>query len=80
MKYLLKNLLIVFLVFLSIAGFFALLNDPVEKPEQISLNQLVEQINQEQVLNIVIEDNKLQVELKDGTKEIAIKEKRNFFD
>jgi len=75
MKYLLKNLLIVFLVFLSIAGFFALLNDPTEKPEKISLNQLVEQINQEQVLNIVIEDNKLQVELKDGTKEIAIKEK-----
>ena len=75
MKYLLKNLLIVFLVFLSIAGFFALLNDPAEKPEQVSLNQLVEQINQEQVLNIVIEDNKLQVELKDGTKEIAIKEK-----
>ena len=75
MKYLLKNLLIVFLVFLSIAGFFTLLNDPAEKPEQVSLNQLVEQINQEQVLNIVIEDNKLQVELKDGTKEIAIKER-----
>ncbi len=75
MKYLLKNLLIVFLVFLSIAGFFALLNDPTEKSKEISLNQLVEQINQEKVSNIVIQDNKLQIELKDGAKEIAIKEK-----
>ncbi|MBL7155345.1 MAG: ATP-dependent zinc metalloprotease FtsH [Candidatus Portnoybacteria bacterium] len=75
MKYLLKNLLIAFLALLTIAGFFTLLSSPAEKPEEISLSQLVEQINQEQISTIVIKGDKLEIELKDGTKEKATKEK-----
>jgi len=75
MKYLLKNLLIAFLAFLTIAGLFTLLNEPAEKPEEISLNQLVSQINQEQVSKIIIRGDKLEIELKDGAQETATKER-----
>jgi len=75
MKYLLKNLLIAFLALLTIAGLFTLLSSPAEKPEEISLSQLVEQINQEQISTIVIKGDKLEIELKDGTKEKTTKEK-----
>jgi cell division protease FtsH len=77
MKYLIKNLLIAFLAFLTIAGFFALVNGPGEKPKEISLTQLVEQINQEQVSTIIIKGDQLEVELKDNTKEKATKEKES---
>ncbi len=75
MKYLLKNLLIAFLAFLTIAGLFALLNESGQKPEEISLSQLVERINNEEVSTIVIRGDKLEIELKDGAKEEATKEK-----
>ncbi len=75
MKYLLKNLLIAFLAFLTIAGFFTLLSRPAEKPDEVSLSQLVEQINQENVSKIVIKGDLLEIELKDGSNEKATKEK-----
>jgi cell division protease FtsH len=75
MKFLLKNLLIVFLSFLTIAGLFALFSASEQKPQEISLSQLVKQINQEQVSIITIRGEKLGIELKSGDQEIAIKEK-----
>jgi len=75
MKYLLKNLLIAFLAFLTIAGFFTLLNRPAEKPAEVSLSQLVEQINQEKVSKIIIKGNLLEIELRDNSQEKATKEK-----
>ncbi len=75
MKYLFKNLLIAFLALLTIAGFFTLLSGPAEKPEEITLSQLVEQINQEKVSKITIKNDVLEIELKDGSQEKATKEK-----
>jgi len=75
MKNLIKNLLIAFLAFITIAAFFALFNETGEKKEDVSLSKLVEQINQEQVLNIIIRGDKLEIELKDGTIEKTTKEK-----
>lgn len=75
MKYLFKNLLIAFLAFLTIAGLFALLNETEEKPEEISLNQLVSQINQGLVSKITIRGDLLEVELTDGQKQAATKER-----
>lgn len=75
MKYLLKNLSIAFLAFLTIAGFFTLLNTSDEKPTEVSLSQLVEQINQEEVSKIIIRGDQLEIELKDGSQEKATKEK-----
>ena len=75
MNYLLKNILIAFLAFLTIAGLFALTNETSQKAKEISLNQLVNQINQEEISKIVIRGNVLEIELKDGEKEKATKEK-----
>ncbi|MFH1551740.1 MAG: ATP-dependent zinc metalloprotease FtsH [bacterium] len=77
MKHLFKNILIAFLVFLTIAGVFTLLNPPAEKPEEISLNELVEQINQEQVLTIIVKANNLEIELKNNSKKASSKEEES---
>lgn len=77
MKYLLRNLLIAFLIFLIISGLFTLLTGPIKKAEEISLSQLVEQINQESVNQIVIKGDELEITMKDGTKKIAAKEKES---
>ncbi len=77
MKYLLKNIFIVFLSFLTIAGLFALFNTSGQRPEEVSLSQLVEQINQEQVSTIIIKGDKLEIDLKNGIKEIVTKEKES---
>jgi len=75
MKKLIKNLLIAFLAFITIAAFFALFNETGEKKEEVSLSKLVEQINQEQVSTITIRGDKLEIELKDGILEKVTKEK-----
>lgn len=77
MKQLFKNLLIAFLVFLTIAGLFALLNSAAEQPTKISLTRLVERINNEEISTIVISGDTLQVELKDGLFEEATKERES---
>ena len=75
MKYLFKNLIIAFLIFLAIAGFFTLFNSVTEEAVEISLNSLVEEINQENVSTIIIKGDKLEIELKDDTKKETTKEK-----
>jgi len=75
MKYLFKNLIIAFLIFLAIAGFFTLFNSVTEEAIEISLNSLVEEINQENVSTIIIKGDKLEIELKDDTKKETTKEK-----
>lgn len=75
MKQLLKNLLIAFLIFLTIAGLFTLFAGTAPESKEVTLSQLVEQINQEGVSKIVIKGDILEIELKDETKETASKEK-----
>lgn len=77
MKHLFKNLLIAFLAFLVIAGFFTLVYQPTGKVEEVSLSTLAQQINNEKVSKITVQENDLSVELKDGTKEKAIKERES---
>lgn len=75
MKPFLKNLFIVFLIFLAISGIFSLFYSPTEEIEEISLGQLVQQIKEEKVATIVVKGDNLEIELKDGLKEKASKEK-----
>ncbi len=77
MKPLFKNLLIAFLAFLTVAGFFALLNSSSEKPEEITLSQLANQINQEEIAKITIDGNEIKAELKDGALKKTVKEKES---
>lgn len=74
MNKLVKNLAIMFLVFLIISGIFSIYASPFEKAKRISLSELIEQINEGKIGSIKIIGNNLEIALKDGTKEISFKE------
>lgn len=75
MKNIVKNLLIAFVVFLFIAGFFSLYNAPgFEQRKQVSLTILAQEIRDEQVKTIEIQEDKLNIELKDNAKQESQKE------
>lgn len=75
MKNIVKNLLIAFVVFLFIAGFFSLYNAPgLEQRKQISLTTLAQELKNDQVKTIEIQEDKLNIELKDNTKQESQKE------
>lgn len=74
MKKLTRNILIILLIFIIISGLFTLYNSSQQKPQDISLTQLVQQLNENQIKNIEVEGGRLNIELKDGTREKALKE------
>lgn len=74
MNNLLKNLAIIFLVFLFIAAIFSLYNSPLSNQSKIGVNVLIEQINQEAVKSINVEGNQLKITLNDGQEETMQKE------
>jgi cell division protease FtsH len=75
MEKMLKNLSTFILVFLLISGIFVLYQSPSEKPDDVSLSELVSEINQDQVKSITVQSNALEIELmKDGKKQKANKE------
>ena len=74
MEKFIKNISIIILVFLLVAGIFILYNTPSQKPQSIGLSELVTEVNDGKVKNITVESNNLQIELQDGTKQKATKE------
>lgn len=79
MKNFLKNFLFGLLIFLGIAGIFALFTSPLEKPEEISLSELVSKINNEEVKEIAVENNRLEIILKDDIRKLSEKEAETSF-
>ncbi len=77
MKNLLKNISIVLLIFLFIAGIATLLGSPEKKPEDVSLSTLVSQINNQQIKEISVSSDDLAITTQDGKTEKAIKEKES---
>jgi len=77
MKDFVKNLLIVFLIFLAISAVFSMFYGTADKIEKISLSQLVDQINQEKIQKIIVEGDQLSIEAKDNIKEQTSKEKES---
>ncbi|MFY9457436.1 MAG: ATP-dependent zinc metalloprotease FtsH [Candidatus Spechtbacterales bacterium] len=73
-KYFTKNIFTILLVVFAIAGFFALLSSPFEKPEEVSLSKLVDEINNGKISEISIEGNNLKITLADGAKQTSRKE------
>lgn len=61
MKFLLKNLVIILLIFLLISAVFTLFFNPFEEGEEISLTQLVEDINQEKVKKVTIAGSEIDI-------------------
>ena len=74
MKNLVKNLLIILLVFLLISGIFSLFASPFKKEKEIPLSQLIEEINQEKVKKIVISGNNLSLIYQDDSQAVSKKE------
>ncbi|MFH1385871.1 MAG: ATP-dependent zinc metalloprotease FtsH, partial [Patescibacteria group bacterium] len=74
MKNLLKNFLIILILFILISGVFSMFNSSQNNPQEISLTELAQQINQEQVEKIAVSNQDLKITLKDQTEKIATKE------
>lgn len=76
MKTIVKNLALVFLLFLSIAALFSIAGGNFfENPEEVSLTKLIRQVKEDQVESIVVQDETLKVTLEDGSKQRVNKEK-----
>ena len=73
MKNFIKNILIAFVVFLTVASIFAMYKTPLTEPEEISLNQLVTNINEGSVEKIEVGGNELKIKLRNDDKEKTTK-------
>ncbi|HRY52873.1 MAG TPA: ATP-dependent zinc metalloprotease FtsH [Candidatus Portnoybacteria bacterium] len=74
MKGLLKNFLIILILFILVSGIFSMFSSSGKSPAEISLTELAQQINDEKVNKITVKDQSLEVFLKDETSEVATKE------
>lgn len=74
MKDLVRNIIVVLLIFLIISGVFALFAQPLEKEKRISLTQLVREINQGKIKKITVEGSNLQIIYQDDSKASSRKE------
>lgn len=74
MKNLLKNFLIILILFILISGIFSMWGDSAKSPQTVSLTELAQQINDEKIDKITVNDQQLEIALKDGTNELSTKE------
>ncbi len=74
MNKLIKNFLIVILIFIILGGIFAVSSSHFEDVRKVSFSTLISQINEDKVEKIIVEENNLKIFLKDGGKEKTIKE------
>lgn len=74
MKNLVKNIAIIFLVFLLISSIFTFFNSPFSEEKKVGLSTLVNEINEGKVNQITVRGDTLLVELKDGVKQRVKKE------
>ena len=63
-----KNLLFIFLIFLTISAIFALFSQPFEQEKEISLSQLVKDIEEEKIEKIIVAGNEISITYLDETK------------
>jgi len=69
-----KNFIFILLIFLIISGIFALLQQPFEKEEELSITQLVKEINQEKIKKITVSGSELAILYLDDSKAKSRKE------
>jgi len=74
MKNLIKNLLIILIVFFVISGIVMIYNTPPQKTQEVTLSDLANQINDSKVKDIQVENDNLNITLGDNTKEKSRKE------
>jgi len=74
MRNLIKNFIIILLIFLVISSIFTLFSQPFEKKKELSLTQVVEEINKGEIKRITVLANDLEIIHQDETKAFSIKE------
>ena len=74
MKNLVKNFLIFFIIFLSLAVIFSLYSGGNKSAPEVGIEVLVNQLNSGEVSGITVEGNTLNITLKDNTTETVKKE------
>lgn len=74
MKTLSKNIVWAIITLLMVAFIFSLFYTEQEKPQVLSVDQLVAKINSGEISKIIVNGNKLEIELKDGAKATSKKE------
>lgn len=74
MRGLLKNFTLFLVIFLILAGFLSLINNPWQKKEELSFNSLVEAVQNGEIKKIAIEGNKLEAVFQDDSLKFVHKE------
>ena len=74
MRNLIKNFVVILLIFLVIASIFTLFSKPFEEVKALSFTQLVNDINRGEIKEITVSGNNLEVIYQDDTKAESIKE------
>ena len=74
MKNLVKNFLLILIIFLLISGFFALFQDPFKREKEIPLTQLVREIEEGKVKKITVSNSELSILYLDESKARSRKE------
>ncbi|MBU4482031.1 ATP-dependent zinc metalloprotease FtsH [Candidatus Parcubacteria bacterium] len=75
MKNLFKNLFIILMVFIIMAGLFSLYDNPEkDKIEEVGIGQVIEKINNEQVAEITVKGDELEILLRNGQQLKTFKE------
>ena len=73
-KYVVRNLILFFLVLIGVGVAFSTLSLSGGKPKDVDLSTLAKQIQQDEVKSIDIQGNAISATLKDGSKEKTVKE------
>ena len=71
---LLKNFVLVVIIFLVVGGVFSLSYFPEKTPNEISISQLITDINQDQISKITIAGDQLEIDYADKTTAVSMKE------
>ena len=74
MKSLLKNFILILLIFVVISGLFGLFSSSFEQEKEIPLTQLVEDVNSEKIKKITVSGDELSIIYQDDTKTKSRKE------
>lgn len=74
MKPLIKNFLIVLIIFLILGGVFGIFSDSFQEKKDVSLTKLAEQLNQGEVKEIIVSGNDISVTYQSGEEVKAKKE------
>ncbi|MBU2228832.1 ATP-dependent zinc metalloprotease FtsH [Patescibacteria group bacterium] len=66
MKKVVKNFIIFFLVFLTLAAFLSLYNSPLDEPRKVGIGEFIDLVNKEEISEIAIDGEKLEITLTSG--------------